>query len=299
MKDYVSEFKRKIKEIGKDVENLYIMNAGAMNHGKSSLFNSLLDSEVFVAQDIRITVKNSEAKWYDNVYLVDTPGLEAEESDDKVAYEAYRKANMIVFVHTAKVGELHKKELAAINKIKSFFADESFFWQHFCLVFTFMDSDSEESISAILNKSLGDIKNFCRGYGFKTFIVSNSRYKKGRAENKQGLILRSGIPEFREYLQKNFSRWLGENNVVRREKIRRAKFEILSQLKNEAEQIKKNSNRRIEQIKQKQQNFLYEVEFAVNEYLSDEQKIVYQESRLMDMQEELDSLLEQWNRERY
>ena len=49
MKDYVSEFQNKLAEIEKDMHSIYIINAGAMNHGKSSLFNSLLDSTTFAA----------------------------------------------------------------------------------------------------------------------------------------------------------------------------------------------------------------------------------------------------------
>ena len=299
MKDYVKEFQIKINEINKEIKNFYIMNAGSMNHGKSSLFNSLLDSNVFAAQDVRTTIKNQTVKWKDNIYLVDTPGIAADESDDLIAYEAYRCANMIIFVHTAKVGELHKKELENINKIKSFFTDQAFFWQHFCLVITFMDSDSEDSILVILKKSLEDIKTTCDGYDFKTFIVSNSRYQKGYAENKQVLINKSGIPELRSYLQSNFSKWQNENTIIRKEKIKRAKAEILSQIEKERSMIKQLSANKIENLKNQQQNFLYKVELAVNQYNSDKQDLRYKESRLYDMKNELDRLKNQWNRERF
>lgn len=299
MKDYVFEFQNKITEIDKEIKHFYIMNAGSMNHGKSSLFNSLLDSNVFATEDVRTTVENQTVKWKDNIYLVDTPGIAADESDDLVAYEAYRCANMIIFVHTAKVGELHKKELETINNIKSFFTDQSFFWQHFCLVITFIDSDSNDSVLAILNKSLEDIKTNCGGYGFKTFIVSNSRYQKGLAENKQGLINKSGIPELRNYLQSNFSEWLSENNIIRKEKIRRAKAELLSQIEIEISTIKQSSAKKRENLKKWQQNFLYKVELAVNQYNSDEQELRYKDSRLYDMKNDLKRLKNQWEREHY
>ena len=119
MRDYVSEFQQKIKEITADCQTINIINAGIMNHGKSSLFNSLIEKEVFGVGDVRVTEKIQREQWLGNAFLIDTPGLEAEESDDTVAYEAYRRANMIIFVHTIKVGELHEKELNAINKIKA------------------------------------------------------------------------------------------------------------------------------------------------------------------------------------
>lgn len=78
MKNYVAEFQKKIAEIDADSKNINIINAGIMNHGKSSLFNSLMDKEIFAAQDVRTTVVNQNAQWFDKVYLIDTPGLEAE-----------------------------------------------------------------------------------------------------------------------------------------------------------------------------------------------------------------------------
>ena len=300
MKDYVYEFQNKLAEIEKDLHSIYIINAGAMNHGKSSLFNSLLDSTTFAAQDVRTTIVNETVKWAEDVYLIDTPGLEAEEADDKMAYNAYRRANVIVFVHTAKVGELHKKELEAINKIKSLFDSESFFWQHFYLVLTNKDADSEENISAILKKTLEDIETVCGGKGFKTFTVSNSRYKKGRDENKDALVNKSGIPELRETLQKNFGRWLGENQVfVRESRIKQEKSEILKQLEQEAERIKKSSEEKVNRLKEQQKNFLYKVEGIVNQYRSDEQNINSQNSQLQNLKSNLANTKSRWQREHY
>lgn len=300
MKDYVAEFQNKLAEIEKAMHSIYIINAGAMNHGKSSLFNSLLDSTTFAAQDVRTTIVNETVKWSEDVYLIDTPGLEAEEADDKTAYAAYRNANVIVFVHTAKVGELHKKELDAINKIKAMFDSETFFWQHFYLVFTNMDADSEENISAILKKTLKDIENVCGGKGFKTFTVSNSRYKKGREENKTALVNKSGIPELRETLQKNFGRWLGENQVlVREDRIKREKADFVKQLEQEAEKIQKATEEKIKRLEEQQKNFLYKVEEVVNRYRSDKQNLDSQNSQLKNLKNDLANVKSRWERERY
>ena len=98
MKDYVAEFQNRIANIDREVQNVNIINAGVMNHGKSSLFNSLLDREEFQTQDVRTTVENKSVQWFDNVYLIDTPGLSAEESDDVESFEAYRSANAVIVV---------------------------------------------------------------------------------------------------------------------------------------------------------------------------------------------------------
>ena len=72
MQDYVKTFQEKIAAIDADAQRINIINAGVMNHGKSSLFNSLLDKNIFPEEDIRKTVALQTELWRDNVYLIDT-----------------------------------------------------------------------------------------------------------------------------------------------------------------------------------------------------------------------------------
>ena len=223
MKDYVAEFQKQLEEIDRDSKKILIINAGSMNHGKSSLFNSLLDRNVFAENDVRETLVSKDEPWIEGVYLIDTPGLNAEETDDVEAYKAYKRANMIVFVHTLKTGELKRNELNAINIIKGVLGEE-YFWSHFCLALTFLDAEkNDENINAIVNKSLGDIETTCGGKGFPYFLISNSRYKKGSAENKQVLIEKSGILQLRTFLRHSVSTWRNENSDIRKQRITRAR----------------------------------------------------------------------------
>lgn len=299
MKDYVAEFQSKIAEIDADCQTINIINAGIMNHGKSSLFNSLMNQEIFEAQDVRTTKVNKSMNWRTNVYLIDTPGLAAEESDDVVAYDAYRRANMIIFVHNIKVGELHDKELAAINQIKKLFNNDKFFCQHFCLVLTFKESDSEENVAAIQKKTLRDIQKHCDISEFPTFTVSNSRYKKGFNENKRNLVNKSGIPELRNYLISRFYDWNNENEYFRAMRIANAKEEFIHNLEQERENLQHNINSKIHNIESRQQNFLYKVEAALTQREEDKSSYDQAQSQLRSMKERLSDLKAQWNREKY
>lgn len=69
---------------------IYIVNAGRMNHGKSSLLNSILGREAFRVADVRETRVNQEELYKDDVFLVDTPGLDADETDDREAFSVYK-----------------------------------------------------------------------------------------------------------------------------------------------------------------------------------------------------------------
>ena len=300
MQDYVKAFQDKIAAINADAQRINIINAGVMNHGKSSLFNSLLDKNVFPEEDIRTTVEIQSELWRDNVWLIDTPGLSAEIVDDAVAYEAYRRANVILFVHRVDTGELHREGLEGLNKIKSLFADEKYFTDHLYLVLTSIDEQSaRENLNVIRGKIRADIQNFCGLNGFKIFCVSNTRYKQGKEENEEFFIEESGIPKLRDYLQQNFSKWLSENNAVRAERITREKEDFIAKLNQERDKVQSRIQSKTEQIKQRQRNFLYKVEAAVNQRREDESRYRSESNRLDEMRRELQNLRDKWNREKF
>lgn len=118
IKDIQKSLEQKRQNLLDATEKVYIINAGRMNHGKSSLMNAVLGKEVFKVADIRQTVKNQYEEYQKNVFLVDTPGLDANSEDDQEAFKVYKKANYILYVHNPKIGELHKNELETIGRIQ-------------------------------------------------------------------------------------------------------------------------------------------------------------------------------------
>lgn len=240
--NYINKLELDIKKIKDEAKKIYIVNAGRMNHGKSSLFNSLLDMDEFEVGDIRTTKSRKDVNLFQNVYLVDTPGLDADVQDDKEAIEAYKKANMIVFVHTPNIGELHKDEIDHINKIANLFPSKDYFWKHFCLVFTFKEAVSEGDLLSIKNKILKDIKIHCGGENFPVFEVSNSRYQKGHKENKINLINKSGIKELKNFLNENINIWQQDIKVLQNQRIEKLKEETRYFLFQERYQIQQAIN---------------------------------------------------------
>ncbi len=297
MKDYVEEFRRKLAAIDEDSKKILIINVGSMNHGKSSLFNSLLDKTVFAENDIRETVVSKEEPWLQDVYLVDTPGLNAEESDDIEAYNAYKRANMIVFVHTVKAGELKRNELNAINIIKGVLG-EKYFWSHFCLALTFLDAESESGVNAIKQKILSDIESNCGGKDFPVFLISNSRYKKGSAENKRVLIEKSGILKLRTFISHNVGNWRQENHALRQQRIQRSKQELMIEIAAERDRLQKEITRKTSALESRQRDFLYKVQSAVDSYRYDRQQLRNAQSRLDSARSELNDLRNQHSRDR-
>ena len=95
------------------------------------MFNSLLDKDAFKTEDIRTTVTCDEAPYRDNVVFVDTPGIGASAADDATALEAYKKANLILFVHNPSVGELHELEVDQIKNLIKLFPENADFLEAF------------------------------------------------------------------------------------------------------------------------------------------------------------------------
>lgn len=293
MQDYVKLFQEKVDEIEKDVQDVHIINAGIMNHGKSSVFNSLLDKEHFAVEDIRTTVEANKVLWEDGVYLVDTPGLQADNSDNIEAYETYRKANMIVFVHTVNVGELHAEELQAINTIKQLFKSDDFFWKHFCLVLTATEGETADNLNSIKDKILQDIEKKCGGRDFKTFMVSNTAYWKGKKDKKDKLVEMSNIPDLRVFLHGQIKDWTAENDIIRKTRICKEKESLLKKLHQEAEVIKNTMAEKEKNVKNRQQVVLTKLENIIGGKKEQEQDLKSRVARLSEMKSKLKEMQEQ------
>lgn len=196
----LNQYKKNLSQIIDDKRYVKIAVAGRMNHGKSSLLNSLIGDNIFKVQDIRETTTNSRYELFEDVLLVDTPGLDANINDDTIANVAYESSNIILFVHNYNVGDFHKGELEALKRIADFHNSEAFS-DRFLLVLTGKDAVTDQNDRELIKlKLLKDIKQFCGLQNFPIFEVSNTTFMKGKSENKEKLITYSGIPTLLEYI---------------------------------------------------------------------------------------------------
>jgi len=196
----LNQYKKNLSQNIDDKRYVKIAVAGRMNHGKSSLLNSLIGDNIFKVQDIRETTANSRYELFEDVLLVDTPGLDANINDDAIANVAYESSNIILFVHNYNVGDFHKGELEALKRIADFHNSEAF-GDRFILVLTGKDAVTDQNDRELIKlKLLKDIKQFCGLQNFPIFEVSNTTFMKGKSENKEKLITYSGIPTLLEYI---------------------------------------------------------------------------------------------------
>ena len=242
-KDWVNFLKNKRDEILEDGKKIFIVNAGRMNHGKSSLFNSLLNKPVFAVDDIRTTMTRQDADFSQDVVMVDTPGLDADSSDDKVAFDAYRRANLIVFVHTVKTGAVERDDIDSLNRMAKEAVSPEYFWRHFVLVFSNIDEydadDAEDSkkMRIIEEESLRNIKSGCGEHDFPIFRVSNAYFQDGNEANSEQLIAMSGIRELKEYILAHLDAWRQEQTQLMEQRFSQAKREIMEAIQGERKTV--------------------------------------------------------------
>lgn len=242
-KDWVNFLKNKRDEILEDGKKIFIVNAGRMNHGKSSLFNSLLNKPVFAVDDIRTTMTRQDADFSQDVVMVDTPGLDADSSDDKVAFDAYRRANLIVFVHTVKTGAVERDDIDSLNRMAKEAVSPEYFWRHFVLVFSNIDEydadDAEDSkkMRIIEEESLRNIKSGCGEHDFPIFRVSNAYFQDGNEANSEQLIAMSGIRELKEYILAHLDAWRQEQTQRMEQRFSQAKREIMEAIQGERKTV--------------------------------------------------------------
>lgn len=201
--NYINNVDKQISKLNKNIDEILIINAGFMNSGKSSLFNNILEKEVFEVKDIRCTREAKKEHLKDNIYLVDTPGLEADEEDDKEAIKNYREADLIIFVHSVSTGGLRRKEIVKIEQIANIFPSEEDFWNRFYLVLSYADQCEEKERITIKNDIVSAINKRFGQKVIPIFFVSNIYFNyalKENGKNKEIFIKESGIGDLRERL---------------------------------------------------------------------------------------------------
>lgn len=182
-----------------------IINTGLLKAGKSSLFNALCDKEKFKSGVIRTTTVNKKFELPDYV-LVDTPGLNANEEDTNEAFEEYKNADVIIFVHNIEDGELSRVECDAIHEISSIFQGTDGFLNSSILVLSHADQVEEATINKIKSVIQNQCEKIFEGQFAHIISVNSIGYLRGVSEEKQLLVKTSNVLCLKEILIKEVNK---------------------------------------------------------------------------------------------
>lgn len=192
-------FKNKLDALENTV--VTVTNTGIVSSGKSSLFNALLDrseNERFSVGAARTTVDKDTEELLPGIQLVDTPGIDVKEQDDKTALNAICASSIIIMVHNIKMGMLHQNEVDWLKNIRSSFSDTKELTDRFIFVNSWVDQRmNEKSFEDTVNETKRILFEIMGTDEIECYNVSSVLYVKGLTAGKEKLAEISGIPELR------------------------------------------------------------------------------------------------------
>jgi hypothetical protein len=96
-----------------------VLALGIVNAGKSSVLSALADKpDLFPSGDLPRITRVVERQRAGPLLLVDTPGLDADNTEADQAMRQITDANTILWCHSLRMGELHAAELAALRRCR-------------------------------------------------------------------------------------------------------------------------------------------------------------------------------------
>ena len=167
---------------------------GKYNHGKSRLLNELIGSDRFSVADRRETVELSAVDAA-GVRWLDAPGLDAdvEQLDDGHAHQAtWVHADIRLFVHAAKEGELDARERALLDTLRR---DDERTQRQTLFVLTQVDQLPDATVLEQVSRAIAEQTS-----AMPIHAVSATRHRQGVASEKKLLVEKSGIPALQSQL---------------------------------------------------------------------------------------------------
>jgi predicted GTPase len=215
---------------------------GLYNHGKSTLLNALIDDfelKTFKTADKRETTQNKKVQ-INNIVYIDTPGLNANEHDDKRALDVVKETDIVIFTHNATVGELREKEVEFLHMINKYWDNPIEFLDRTIFVLTRADEAiDEDDVIRVKQKILEQIKEIFKPQKLTNLTVLQTSaidYIEGKKSNEDELITESNIKNLKNSINSMASK---KQNEIKQTKLKRLddKYEdILKMLSNQMQE---------------------------------------------------------------
>lgn len=176
----------------------HIVCTGIYNAGKSTLLNALCGEEKFPTGDIPTTKEIAQAEFGGAVY-VDTPGLNAEDEDDRETLATYDAADFILFVASAQNGGVSEAEAGWLKRLEERYTAGSL-KRRLVYVLTHCGQVEPEQVTAIRDRTAADLEEIIGFAPEPIFSVDSVIYQKGISENKPILVEDSVLPQLQAHL---------------------------------------------------------------------------------------------------
>lgn len=191
-----------------------IMVYGVYNAGKSTLINALIGEEVAATGDIPLTDKVDAYHW-NNILILDTPGVDAPLAHEKVTREQMLKADAIIFVANPSGAAEEEKTLQVLIEILQ--AKKQLF-----LVLNEKDKMDVEEFTRLKNDIRSRLQALAEEKGMQEVLhnipilrVNAEMALQAKREKIDGLLKLSAFPAFEEAL-KTFIDGIDKQAIYRR-----------------------------------------------------------------------------------
>ena len=236
-----------------DDNTVKIVNTGMVSSGKSSLYNTLIDSsdEFFPTGAARTTTK---ANYYDynNISYVDTPGIDVRTEDDVLAFDTIIESDIILMIHNIRTGPLNKSEAEWLQQIVCRLGSKEMCESRIIFVGSWKDTrEKEEDYSSFISELKKQVYEIV-GVEIPFFTVSVKKYLQGVEKSKQILIDNSGILELKEYLEKYATEYQEKKKSIDEEEYLSLIKDVKTKLKAVYDEKDKQKKKIIEKVKNNQ-----------------------------------------------
>lgn len=178
-----------------------VSNVGLLNAGKSTLFNALCgDPSYFATSDARCTTAEQTIE-LDGYVLVDTPGLDANKLDDDTAAQITNNADMLLFIHNIKAGELDRQEADFLERLEGIFPDREMLSHTVLPVFTHCEGHSPQQLDELLEEVLNQWTMLTGTRPSQTFQVRSETYLRGLEKGDARFCDASGVPQLAAFIR--------------------------------------------------------------------------------------------------
>jgi hypothetical protein len=229
-------FSPKLKDLAEHYEKLpnglpTVAAFGLLKAGKSTFLNAFTDdveNNRFAHGAIRTTVENQIFE-YNNIQIMDTPGIDANNLDTLVAFDGLKSIDVFLFIHNPKTGELDSSEVEFLEKLAAFFPRKSDLVENMICIMTHKAGVDDVEKIHVSERISVQFKSIFGAEPAVIFVESLS-YFKAKKENKTLLLKSSGIDTAWEMVNARTSTAFSGRDAK--------KTQLISNIKNELKNVK-------------------------------------------------------------
>jgi len=236
----------------KSSDEINIANTGLVSSGKSTLFNILIgevDEERFKTGAARTTISQDKEKIEDEIFLIDTPGIDVREEDDETAFKALLEADIIVMIHNIKTGMPNRQEIQWLERICSSMKSKEEIKKRVIFLCSWIDErDTSDDYINTINETKRLAFN-AAGTEIEFFEISAKRYSTGIKKNSDILIDKSNIEDLKKRLFEKTLEY--KNSEMRLETIKKSILDFCYDCKSTLQTVKTRDTNKVREIKRK------------------------------------------------